>query len=184
MSFFDPRDGDLEDDASSTSHHSLLGHATHLLLEISLPKLALAALLLLALPALLFGAAPKAAIWFGAEVWRHIPELGQYLSAGFFAAILGLLAGMAVTYALKARGAGAFLRERAACLPLPLAVGVLVLVPPQVWVERVMPAAPPCGRPPRSSKVASSRSCRRRAGLRRPSRPAVEQVGARRSCGS
>jgi hypothetical protein len=63
MTFHDPREGDLEDDASSTSRHSLLGHATHMLLEISLPKLVLAGLLLLVLPALPLGAAPKAVLW-------------------------------------------------------------------------------------------------------------------------
>ena len=37
----DPRDGDVEDDASSTKRHSLLSLAGNLLAEISLPKLAI-----------------------------------------------------------------------------------------------------------------------------------------------
>ncbi|BBK43446.1 acyltransferase [Allostella vacuolata] len=56
--------------------------------------------------------------------------------------LLFLLAGMAAAWALERRDAGRFLRERAARLLLPLAFGMAVLVPPQVWVERVTPAAP------------------------------------------
>ncbi|MBR0683721.1 metallophosphoesterase [Roseomonas eburnea] len=92
MSFADPRDGDLEDDASSTTRHSLLGHATHILLEISLPKLVLAAFLLLVVPAALIGAAPKAALWFSATVWNQVSGAGRVLSVLAFAAIAGLVA--------------------------------------------------------------------------------------------
>lgn len=56
--------------------------------------------------------------------------------------LLFLLAGMSAAYALDARSRVAFLRERAARLLLPLAFGILVLVPPQVWAERVTPQAP------------------------------------------
>lgn len=75
MSFSDPREGDLEDDASSTSRHSLLGHASHMLLEISLPKLALAATMLLVVPALLLGAAPKVVLWVTEQAWRGLSLL-------------------------------------------------------------------------------------------------------------
>jgi hypothetical protein len=92
MSFADPRDGDLEDDASSTVRHSLLGHATHMLLEISLPKLAVAAILLLLVPALLVGGAPKLALWFAEAVWSKVSEFGRVLSVAAFAAIVGLVA--------------------------------------------------------------------------------------------
>lgn len=54
----DPRNGDVEDDASSTKRRSLLAIAGSLLAEISLPKLILAWLLLLVLPAILLGLAP------------------------------------------------------------------------------------------------------------------------------
>ncbi len=47
--------------------------------------------------------------------------------------LLFMLAGLAAAYALEARGPLAFLRERVARLLLPLAFGILVLVPPQVW---------------------------------------------------
>ncbi|WP_198370795.1 metallophosphoesterase family protein [Roseomonas rosulenta] len=83
MAFADPRDGDLEDDASSTSRHSLLGHASHILLEISLPKLALAALLLLVVPAVLIGAAPKVALWFAEAVWARVSDAGRWASVAF-----------------------------------------------------------------------------------------------------
>lgn len=92
MSFADPRDGDLEDDASSTTRHSLLGHASHILLEISLPKLALAAILLLVVPAALIGGAPKAALWFAEAVWKQVSDAGRVASVLAFLAILGLVA--------------------------------------------------------------------------------------------
>jgi hypothetical protein len=54
----DPRLGDVEDDASSTKQRSLLAIAGSLLAEISLPKLALAWLLLIMLPGVLLGLSP------------------------------------------------------------------------------------------------------------------------------
>lgn len=54
----DPRKGDIEDDASSTKGRSLLSLAGTLLVEISLPKLIAAWLLLVALPCVLLGLAP------------------------------------------------------------------------------------------------------------------------------
>ncbi|HYW60306.1 MAG TPA: metallophosphoesterase, partial [Xanthobacteraceae bacterium] len=60
----DPRRGDIEDDASSTKRRSLLSLAGSLFAEISLPKLAVAFTLLVAVPALTLGIAPiLAAIW-------------------------------------------------------------------------------------------------------------------------
>jgi predicted MPP superfamily phosphohydrolase len=61
----DPRKGDVEDDASSTKSRSMLALAGSLLVEISLPKLAAAWLLLVALPCLLLGLAPLiGSAWF------------------------------------------------------------------------------------------------------------------------
>jgi len=54
----DPRDGDIEDDASSTHQRSLLSLAGSLFSEISLPKLIVVWVLLLVVPALLLGVAP------------------------------------------------------------------------------------------------------------------------------
>jgi hypothetical protein len=61
----DPRDGDVEDDSSSTLQRSLLSIAGSLIAEISLPKLLFAWTLLILLPAILLGAAPLlATAWF------------------------------------------------------------------------------------------------------------------------
>lgn len=92
MSFTDPRDGDLEDDASSTSHHSLLGHASHMLLEISLPKLTLAAVMLLVVPALLLGAVPKLVVWLSEAAWHGVARFGLVVALLSFAVILGIAA--------------------------------------------------------------------------------------------
>lgn len=92
MSFADPREGDLEDDASSTSHHSLLRHASRMLLEISLPKLVLAALLLLVVPAFFVGVAPKLVAWFAQAAWHRISEPGRVVSLLAFAGISGFVA--------------------------------------------------------------------------------------------
>lgn len=47
------------------------------------------------------------------------------------------LAGVSAAGSLEKRGAGAFLRERLTRLVLPYCVGVLVLIPPQKYVEAV-----------------------------------------------
>lgn len=49
----DPRLGDIEDDASSSKRRSLLSLAGSLLAEISLPKLAVAWMLLIVVPCLM-----------------------------------------------------------------------------------------------------------------------------------
>jgi hypothetical protein len=54
----DPRKGDIEDDASSTKQRSMLSLFGSMLVEISLPKLILAWILLLMVPGLLLGLAP------------------------------------------------------------------------------------------------------------------------------
>lgn len=90
MSFTDPRDGDLEDDASSTSRHSLLGHASRMLLEISLPKLALAAFMLLVVPALFLGAVPKLVLWLTETAWHGVARFGVIIALISFALIAGV----------------------------------------------------------------------------------------------
>ena len=55
----DPRNGDIEDDASSPDRHSLLSLAGTLLAEISFPKLAMAWIWLVVAPGLLLGLAPS-----------------------------------------------------------------------------------------------------------------------------
>jgi hypothetical protein len=54
----DPRRGDVEDDASSTKRRSMLSLFGCLLVEISLPKLIIAWIMLLVIPGLLLGLAP------------------------------------------------------------------------------------------------------------------------------
>ena len=62
----DPRQGDIEDDASSTKRRSMLSLAGSLLVEISLPKLILAWVVLLVVPGLLLGLAPLViSSWLG-----------------------------------------------------------------------------------------------------------------------
>ena len=60
----DPRDGDVEDDASSTKRRSLLQLAGNMLAEISIPKLVVVWFLLIGFPGLLLGATPLlASVW-------------------------------------------------------------------------------------------------------------------------
>jgi hypothetical protein len=61
----DPRDGDVEDDSSSTKRRSLAGLAGSLLVEISFTKLFFAWMMLLVVPSVLLGVGPMLAItWF------------------------------------------------------------------------------------------------------------------------
>ncbi len=55
--------------------------------------------------------------------------------------LLMLIAGAATAFALRKRGVGAFAWDRTKRLLLPLAFGMLVIVPPQIWVERVWTGA-------------------------------------------
>jgi hypothetical protein len=67
----DPRDGDIEDDASSTKRRSLVSLAGSLLVEISLPKLAVAWTLLIGLPGIILGIAPLLlSLWIGTVSWK------------------------------------------------------------------------------------------------------------------
>lgn len=67
----DPRDGDIEDDASSTKRRSLFSLAGSLLVEISLPKLAVAWTLLIGLPGIILGIAPLLlSLWIGTVSWK------------------------------------------------------------------------------------------------------------------
>ncbi|WP_170216597.1 acyltransferase family protein [Allostella humosa] len=87
---------------------------------------------------------------FDGQPWHMKDATAPYWLAEFTLRLIGLwqmpllflLAGMAAAWALERRGPRAFLHARAARLLLPLAFGMLVLVPPQVWVERATPQAP------------------------------------------
>ncbi len=67
----DPRDGDFEDDASSPKQRTFISLAGSLLSEISLPKLAVAWMLLVGFPSLLLGTVPLlVSIWFASTLSR------------------------------------------------------------------------------------------------------------------
>ncbi len=69
----DPRNGDVEDDASSTRQRSLLSLAGSLFAEISLPKLLVAWIMLIGLPGLALGFLPLlASLWLG-KVSAQLP---------------------------------------------------------------------------------------------------------------
>jgi len=87
----DPRRGDIEDDASSPKRRSMLSLAGSLLVEISIPKLVVAWLLLIVLPGLMLGLAPiVASIWFGKITDRIAYSLTEIWSAIFVAFFVGL----------------------------------------------------------------------------------------------
>ena len=87
----DPRRGDFEDDASSTQRRSLLSLAGSLLVEISLPKLALAWFLMLVLPSLLLGLAPLAvSAWLNTVKWKFTYALAEIWPAVLLVAVVAL----------------------------------------------------------------------------------------------
>ncbi len=51
--------------------------------------------------------------------------------------LLMLIAGLATAFALRKRSVGTFAWDRVKRLLLPLVFGMLVIVPPQIWVERI-----------------------------------------------
>lgn len=61
----------------------------------------------------------------------------------FRLALLFMIAGVGVCFAERRRSAGAFLRERSRRLLVPLVFGVLVLVPPMVYLEKRFTGADP-----------------------------------------
>ena len=76
MPLVDPRQGDVEDDASSTIQRSFLAIAGSLLAEISLSKLLFAWTLSIVLPAILLGLAPLVATAWVAKASGSFAELG------------------------------------------------------------------------------------------------------------
>lgn len=75
----DPREGDLEDDASSTKKKTLVALAGTLLAEISLPKLVVAWMSLIGFPGLLLGAMPLAlSIWVASLKSKTSAALTEY----------------------------------------------------------------------------------------------------------
>ncbi|BDG02208.1 acyltransferase family protein [Anaeromyxobacter oryzae] len=66
---------------------------------------------------------------------KWLGELAFFL-APWIMPLFMLLAGESAWYALERRTARTYVRERILRLGLPLVAGILVLVPPQVWLER------------------------------------------------
>ena len=87
----DPRGGDIEDDASSTKRRSLFSLAGSLLAEISLPKLAIAWILLIGLPGIMLGVAPLiVSLWFSTASSKVSSILTGISPVVLLAALLGL----------------------------------------------------------------------------------------------
>lgn len=86
----EPRNGDAEDDLSSTKTRSLLAIAGSLLGEISLPKLGLAWVLGALLPSLLLGAAPLVVTAWVASVSGRIAALAS-IGSLILLALVGIL---------------------------------------------------------------------------------------------
>jgi len=84
----DPRAGDVEADASSTESRSLLAIAGNLLVEVSLPKLAVALVLLVVLPALLLGSTPLfASMWWTKFSATGVGGVGAIIALGVLIAV-------------------------------------------------------------------------------------------------
>jgi hypothetical protein len=85
----DPRQGDIEDDASSTKKRSMLALAGGMLVEISLPKLIIAWGLLLVVPGILLGFVPIATTMYFRAITDNVasPELGFWTVVLLLAAV-------------------------------------------------------------------------------------------------
>lgn len=70
-----------------------------------------------------------------AERSRAAGEIAVFV-APWVMPIIMLLAGVSAWYSLRHRSNGVYLRDRAVRLLIPLVVGTLLLVPPQVYLER------------------------------------------------
>ena len=91
IQIIDPRKGDAEDDASSPKRRSLLALAGSLVAEISLPKLALAWVLLIGLPGFLLGIVPLVvSTWLG-KVSTHASEFYVGILPVVILSVLGVL---------------------------------------------------------------------------------------------
>jgi surface polysaccharide O-acyltransferase-like enzyme len=96
----------------------------------------------LAITALIFfhAAMPFVAEWGwhlkNAETSNLLLELNHFLQ-GWRMPLLFLISGVGTAFALGSRSPGRYLRERSRRLLLPLAFGMLVVVPPQIYMERL-----------------------------------------------
>ncbi len=87
----DPRQGDIEDDASSTKRRSMLSLLGSLLVEISLPKLIFAWIMLMVVPGLLLGLAPLVLTsWLGLVADKITSAFIGIWSGLFFIGVVAL----------------------------------------------------------------------------------------------
>ena len=95
----DPRQGDIEDDRSSTKRRSLLAITGSLLAEISLTKLVLAWISLIGVPALLLGLAPLvASAWLTTTASSAMAAIEEISSAAILLLVVAI--GMLVSRSL------------------------------------------------------------------------------------
>jgi glucans biosynthesis protein C len=86
---------------------------------------------------------------FNNEAW-HIKDASTYVWADWIIRIINephmplffLLAGVSTVFALRNRSMGAFAGERVLRLLIPLVLGSILLVSPQVYIERISPFSP------------------------------------------
>ena len=69
-------------------------------------------------------------LYFPIEVFNYFADLWQM-------PVMFIVSGAATWFSLRSRRAGDFINERMGRLLIPLAFGVLVVVPPQVYFERI-----------------------------------------------
>lgn len=89
------------------------------------------------------------AMLFANEPW-HVKDAGRYFAADLVVGILNVihmpllfaLAGASIVLSLDRRSWLRFLGERVTRLLIPLVAGILIVVPPQVYVERISLGAP------------------------------------------
>ncbi|MBU1822972.1 MAG: acyltransferase [Bacteroidetes bacterium] len=71
----------------------------------------------------------------------HAIELPMRFSSQWRMSLLFMISGAAVFFALRKRSGGTFLKERAVRIFLPLVFGMFVIVPPQIFFERLTQGA-------------------------------------------
>lgn len=89
------------------------------------------------------------ALLFANEQW-HVKDAGRYVAADIVVNVLYLihmpvlfaLAGASMLMSLQVRSWPRFLGERVTRLLIPLVAGILIVVPPQVYVERLSAGMP------------------------------------------
>jgi peptidoglycan/LPS O-acetylase OafA/YrhL len=89
------------------------------------------------------------AMLFAHEPW-HVKDAGRYVAADLIVSTLNVihmpllfaLAGASMLFSLQHRSWPRFLGERVTRLLIPLVAGILIVVPPQVYVERLSAGMP------------------------------------------